>query len=75
MLVRILAALLFTVVVASRADIVTVPNFSFEEPPVPAGTPAYPVHIAWQQTPKRADYVESGQFTWNVLTGVSEQRR
>jgi hypothetical protein len=70
MFVRIFAALLFTIVVASRAEVVTVPNFSFEQPPVPAGAPAYPVHVDWQQTPKRADYVESGQFTWNVLTGV-----
>jgi hypothetical protein len=55
---------------STRAQSVAVANYSFEQPPVPPDAPAYPVHVAWQQTPKRADYVESGQFTWNVLTGV-----
>ena len=64
------AGVLFAAAFVSRADNIDVPNFSFEQPPVPPETPAYPVHVAWQQTPKRADYVESGQFTWNVLTGV-----
>jgi hypothetical protein len=64
------STVLFAASVVCRADNIDVPNSSFEQPPVPEGAPAYPVHVAWQQTPKRADYVESGQFTWNVLTGV-----
>jgi hypothetical protein len=69
-----LIAYVFTLIaaglVASQGANLTVPNHSFEQPPVPPETPAYPVHVAWQQTPKRADYVENPPFTWNVLTGV-----
>src|SRR3954464_10444973 len=63
-------AALVVAAVVSRADNIDIPNYSFEQPVPPEGAPAYPVHVAWQQTPKRADYVASGQFTWNVLTGV-----
>lgn len=69
--VRIFAAIVCGfAALAARADTIAVPNYSFEQPPVPPETPAYPGHVAWQQTPKRADYVENPPFTWNVLTGV-----
>jgi hypothetical protein len=64
------AIVVITAAISAQAGPVAVPNYSFEQPPVPEGTPAYPVHVAWQQTPKRADYVENPPFTWNVLTGV-----
>lgn len=56
--------------VSLHADGVRVPNFSFENPPVPEGTPAYPVHVGWQQYPKPAWYDDGGGFSWDLLTGV-----
>lgn len=67
----LLATVLVSISFASaKADSITIPNFSFEQPEVPAGAPAYPALIDWQQTPKRADYVENPPFTWSVLAGV-----
>ena len=69
-LIAYVCTLIAVSVIASHGANLTVPNNSFEQPPVPPETPAYPVHVGWQQTPKRADYVENPPFTWNVLTGV-----
>jgi hypothetical protein len=69
---KIASSLIFAAAgaIAVSATDISIPNYSFEQPVVPDGVPAYPVHVAWTQTPKRPDYVEVPPFTWNVLTGV-----
>ncbi|HTH49826.1 MAG TPA: hypothetical protein VMB21_20100 [Candidatus Limnocylindria bacterium] len=46
---------------------IPIPNGSFESP----ATPYVSTFIdAWQETPKPADYMEGGGFTWDQLTGL-----
>jgi hypothetical protein len=51
-------------------EFVMVPNFSFENPPVPTGAPAYPVINNWQKFPQPAYWDEPTMGPWTNLTGI-----
>jgi hypothetical protein len=52
---------------AAGADLLNLPNASFE---LPTTTFVSTVINGWQKTPKPADYDESGGFLWTQLTGI-----
>lgn len=49
------------------AEGIPIPNGSFERPATPFVTLLFD---SWQRLPKPEDYVETGGFLWNQLTGV-----
>lgn len=51
------------------AEIVSVPNFSFESPQVPQGVQALPFMDSWQQLPQPAGY-NTANGPWDQLKGV-----
>jgi hypothetical protein len=51
-------------------ELLMVPNFSFENPPVPAGAPAYPVINNWQKFPQPSYWDEPTMGPWTNLTGI-----
>jgi hypothetical protein len=67
---NLIAGILFAAAVVSRADNIDVPNYSFEQPPVPPGAPAYPVFDNWQKFPQPAYWDEAAVGPWNNVTGV-----
>jgi hypothetical protein len=64
------AAISFAAAVVCRADNIDVPNYSFEQPPVPPGAPAYPVFNNWEKFPQPAYWDEPTMGAWNNVTGV-----
>ncbi len=72
--IGVLASILATAVGASalRADptSISVPNGSFESPPVPPGLPAYPTLDAWQKAPEPSWF--AGSAVQATLAGFGE---